>query len=57
MKALIETAMSNAAFADELAWILEQQASNVADGGSEHWPNDSNGSAVGLFRTVEDCAP
>jgi len=57
MKVLIEIAMDDAAFAEEprfeLAWILRQLASNVADGASGHSLYDSNGNAVGSFRTVE----
>jgi hypothetical protein len=57
MKVLIEIAMDDAAFAAEprfeLAWILRQLASNVADGATGHRLYDSNGNAVGSFRTVE----
>jgi hypothetical protein len=60
MKALTEIVMDNAAFADdlraELAWILRQLASKIADGAGEHRLHDSNGNAVGSFRTVEGSA-
>jgi hypothetical protein len=54
---LIEIAMDDAAFAEEprfeLAWILRQLDSNVADGASGHRLYDSNGNAVGSFWNVE----